>query len=63
MAREEKNEQGCPFWDQTGIAAVKNFIELIGALSPELRAAFESEREARQRELETYRQAGDACYA
>jgi hypothetical protein len=63
MAHEEKNEYGCPFRDQTGMSAIKNFLELIAALSPELRAAFEHEREARERELEAYRQIGDACYA
>lgn len=54
MYSDDKNEYGCPLRNQTGPAGVQNFVEIIAGLSPELRAAFEAERMARQAELEAY---------
>lgn len=62
MYKDETNEHGCPLRNQTGAAAIRNFIDIIAALSPELRAAFEAERAARQAELESYRRP-EACFA
>jgi hypothetical protein len=57
--QDDKNEYGCSLRDQTGSAAVKNFEAIIASLSPELRAAFETERAARLAELESYLAEGE----
>jgi hypothetical protein len=49
-----RNEFGCPLHAQTGHDAVKNFAQIIAHLPPELRAAFEAERQACQAELKAY---------
>lgn len=54
MEREERDERGCPLRNQTGPVGVKHFAAVIERLSPELRAAFETERAARQAELDAY---------
>lgn len=51
---DEQNEFGCPLRYQSGAAAVKDFAGVLARLSPELRAAFEAERAARQAELDQY---------
>ncbi len=51
---DEKNEYGCPFRNQSGAAAIKDFAGILARLSPDLRAAFEAERAARQAEFEAY---------
>lgn len=52
MDTNEKNEFGCPLRNQTGANAIKDFAAIIAGLSPELRAAFEVERAARQAEYD-----------
>src|SRR6266566_4464004 len=54
MYKDEKNEYGCPFHNQSGYDGVINFAATIDRLSPELRALFEAERAARQAELASY---------
>ncbi|HEU5015198.1 MAG TPA: hypothetical protein VFT66_21925 [Roseiflexaceae bacterium] len=51
---KERNEFGCALRFQTGANAVKNFAAVVANMSPELRAAFEAERAARQAELDSY---------
>ncbi len=50
----DQNEYGCPLRHQTGAQGVNDFAALIARLSPEQRAAFESERAQRQDELDGY---------
>lgn len=50
----ERNEFGCALRFQTGASAVKQFAAVVANLPPDMRAAFESERAARQAELEAY---------
>ena len=52
MYPNEQNEYGCPLRDQTGTVAVQDFESVLASLPPELRAAFEQERAAREAELE-----------
>lgn len=59
MVSEETNEYGCPLRNQTGRHAVRNFVEVIAALTPEQRAAFEIERRERHEELAAH--AADDC--
>lgn len=54
MYRDEQNQPGCPLRNQTGAAGVQNFAFILQQLTPELRAAFEAERTARQAELDAY---------
>jgi hypothetical protein len=54
MYQDDINEYGCPLRDQTGSVGVQNFDLIIGLLAPELRAAFEAERAARQTELDLF---------
>lgn len=57
MYQNETNEYGCPLREQTGALAVQNFDAIIARLAPDLRAAYEAERAARQAELELYLEA------
>jgi hypothetical protein len=54
MYENERNEYGCPLYDQTGTLGVQNFDVIIARLAPDLRAAFEAERAACQAELDSY---------
>jgi hypothetical protein len=51
---EQPQDYGCPLRFQTGPVGVKNFEQLIEQLPPDERAAFEAERDERQRELDRY---------
>jgi len=57
MYQNETNEYGCPLCAQTGALGVQNFDAIIARLTPDLRAAFETERAACQAELDSYLQA------
>jgi hypothetical protein len=50
----EQNEYGCPLRNQSGASAVQDFDAILLSLPPELRAAFEQERAARQAELDAF---------
>jgi len=52
MHPDEQNAYGCPLRNQTGIVAIHNFDAIVAGLPPELRAAFEQERAARQAEID-----------
>jgi hypothetical protein len=52
MHPDEQNASGCPLHNQTGIVAIHDFDAILAGLSPELRAAFEQERAARQVEID-----------
>jgi len=52
MHPDEQNACGCPLRNQTGIVAICAFDAILTSLSPELRAAFEKERAARQAEID-----------
>ena len=52
MYPNEQNEYGCPLRNQSGASAVQDFDAIIRGLPPELRAAFEQERAARQAEID-----------
>src|SRR3954451_9202122 len=58
MYQNETNEYGCPLCAQTGAVGVQNFDTIIARLAPDLRAAFEAEREVCQAELDSYLAAG-----
>jgi hypothetical protein len=62
MYLNETNEYGCPLRDQTGSVAVQNFDAIVALLAPELRAAFEAEREALQAELDRYLSASPSLH-
>jgi hypothetical protein len=53
--QNDKNEYGCPLHEQSGRVGVRDFDMIVARLSPELRAAFESERAARRAELKRLR--------
>lgn len=53
MKPEQKTPR-CPLRNQTGTQAIKNFTTILASLPPAARAAFEAERQARQREIDTY---------
>lgn len=53
-ATNEHNQFGCPFRNQSGVSAVKNFAAILASLSPDLHAAFASERAVRQAEFDEY---------
>ncbi len=52
MHPDEQNASGCPLRNQTGIVTIHDFDAILAGLSPELRAAFEQERAARQVEID-----------
>ena len=54
MYEDDKNEYNCPLRFQTGANSVKDFDDLIERLAPDLRDAFESERDERQAEFDRY---------
>jgi hypothetical protein len=53
--QNDKNDYGCPLYDQSGSMAVRDFDAIVAQLSPELRATFEAERVARQVEIAWFR--------
>lgn len=52
MHPDEQHAYGCPLRNQTGMIAIHDFDAILAGLSPELRAAFEQERAARQAEID-----------
>lgn len=54
MNPKDYNARGCPLRNQTGESAVKNFVAILERLPPELRRAFEAERQQRRAEYDQY---------
>ena len=54
MYEDDKNEYNCPLRFQSGANSVKDFAALLERLTPDLRDAFEAERDERQAELDGY---------
>jgi hypothetical protein len=54
MYQEDKNEYGCPLYNQTGADAIRNWDMIVARLTPALRAAFEAERAARRDDQERF---------
>jgi hypothetical protein len=52
MHPDQQHAHYCPLRNQTGIIAIHDFDAILAGLPPELRAAFEQERAARQAEIE-----------
>jgi hypothetical protein len=58
MYEDNKNEYGCPLFEQNGQAGIRDFDAIVARLAPELRLAFEAERAARCLELKRGGRAG-----
>jgi len=51
MYQDNMNEYGCPLFEQSGRAGIRDFDAIVARLAPELRLAFEAERAACRLEM------------